>query len=76
MGWTAIHKTSGQDARLRDYDEERAAFSWDGARRLLEGLPDGRGLNIAHEAVNRYARGPGAERVALRSSASPATWRR
>ena len=66
MGWTAIHKTSGQDARLRDYDEERAAFSWDGARRLLEGLPYGRGLNIAHEAVDRHARGPGAERVALR----------
>ena len=29
-------------------------------------MPDGRGLNIAHEAVDRHANGPHAERVALR----------
>ena len=66
MSWTPIHKPRGQDARLRDYDEERAAFSWEAARGQLEGLADGGGVNIAHEAVDRYAHGPHAEHVALR----------
>ncbi len=51
---------------LADYPATRAAFSWDAARRLLDHLPGGRGLNIAHEAVDRHAAGPRAERVALR----------
>jgi acetyl-CoA synthetase len=38
---------------------------WGRARRALEGLPGG-GLNIAHEAVVRHARGPLRERTALR----------
>jgi acetyl-CoA synthetase len=38
---------------------------WDEARRALDGLPGG-GLNIAHEAVDRHAAGPRAERIALR----------
>ena len=37
-------------------DAFRAAFSWDDARKLLDGLPDG-GLNIAYEAVDRHAAG-------------------
>ena len=51
---------------LADYAATRAAFAWDSARRLLDHLPGGRGLNIAHEAVDRHAAGPRAERVALR----------
>jgi acetyl-CoA synthetase len=39
---------------LRDYDQARASFSWEQARRSLAGLPDGRGLNMAHEAVDRH----------------------
>ncbi|TVR99896.1 MAG: acetate--CoA ligase [Rhodospirillales bacterium] len=39
---------------------------WDDARLRLDGLPDGRGLNIAHEAVDRHViRGHG-DRLALR----------
>ena len=38
---------------------------WAAARRELEGLPGG-GLNIAHEAVDRHARGPRAAHVAIR----------
>ena len=49
-----------------DYDATRAGFSWAAARRALDGLPAGRGLNIAHEAVDRHAVGPLAGRVALR----------
>jgi acetyl-CoA synthetase len=51
---------------LVDYDAARAAFSWKAAERALDGLPGGRGLNIAHEAVDRHAAGPLAAKVALR----------
>jgi acetyl-CoA synthetase len=51
---------------LPDYDEARAAFSWEKARRELEGLPGNGGLNIAHEAVDRHASGPRGSRVAIR----------
>ena len=45
---------------LRDYDATRASFRWDEARAELDGLPAGRGLNIAHEAIDRHvASSPG-----------------
>jgi acetyl-CoA synthetase len=50
---------------LRDYEQERAAFSWESVRSQLDGLPDG-GLNIAWEAVGRHALGVRAGRVAIR----------
>ena len=59
-------------ARLRvrpnfvDYDAARRDFSWENARSELQGLPGGRGINIAHEAVDRHAEGPLANRVAFR----------
>jgi acetyl-CoA synthetase len=51
---------------LEDYDAACARFSWDAARRALDGLPGGRGLNIAHEAVDRHAAGARRDHVALR----------
>ena len=39
---------------LADYARQAAAFDWDDARGLLDGLPDGGGLNIAHEALDRH----------------------
>jgi acetyl-CoA synthetase len=51
---------------LLDYERASAEFSWDAARAALEGLPGGRGLNIAHEAVDRHASGPLRNRLALR----------
>ncbi|OFZ89835.1 MAG: acetate--CoA ligase [Betaproteobacteria bacterium RBG_16_66_20] len=65
---TVIRKNAAElrvAPNLRDLDAERAAFSWDAARRELQGLPGG-GLNIAHEAVDRHASGPRAAHVALR----------
>jgi len=54
-------------SNMADYDAACAAFSWDGAKRdELAGLPEGRGLNIAHEAVERHAHGAHADHVALR----------
>jgi len=51
---------------LVNYDQARRAFSWAAARRELSGLPDGGGLNIAHEAVDRHAAGALRHRVAIR----------
>jgi len=45
---------------------DRARVSWAEARTALEGLPGGRGLNIAHEALDRHAAGPRAGHVAVR----------
>lgn len=69
MLWAPIHKRPDSwDVRpnLLDYDAACAGFSWDAVRRELDGLPGGRGLNIAHEAVDRHASGSLADTVALR----------
>lgn len=41
-------------------------FSWEDIRSELEGLPQGKGLNIAHETVDRHAHGPLRHHPALR----------
>ncbi|MGE0028530.1 MAG: acetate--CoA ligase [Thermoleophilia bacterium] len=51
---------------MRDLAAARRTFRWGAARRRLDGLPGGRGLNIAHEAVDRHAAGPAGARPALR----------
>ncbi|MEW6544895.1 MAG: acetate--CoA ligase [Nitrospirota bacterium] len=51
---------------LSDYWKDRAAFSWEKARRELDGLPGGLGLNIAHEAVDRHAAGSRRDHLAIR----------
>ena len=57
--------TGAPPPNLVDYAAARAGFSWPAARAELTGLPGG-ALNIAHEAVDRHAAGPWAERVAFR----------
>ena len=68
MDWEPIRKTEALRVRpnLSDYARARREFSWAAARRELAGLPGGRGLNIAHEAVDRHANGASAGKVALR----------
>jgi acetyl-CoA synthetase len=52
---------------LLDYEEACRSFRWDSVRGAeLDGLPGGRGLNIAHEAIDRHALGPVGDRVAFR----------
>jgi acetyl-CoA synthetase len=51
---------------LVDYRQACAAFTWEEARAMLDGLPGGRGLNIAHEAVDRHAVGRLRDHLALR----------
>jgi acetyl-CoA synthetase len=64
----SIHKppVEGLAPNLGNYDEFRARFTWASARLELAGLPNNRGLNIAHEAVDRHAAGPDRNQVALR----------
>jgi acetyl-CoA synthetase len=67
--WPALTKRGGDwrvVPNLVDYDQERTQFSWQSARGLLAGLPAGRGLNIAYEAVDRHASGATGARVAFR----------
>ena len=51
---------------LIDYQREYARFDWAQAWKLLDGLPGGKGYNIAHEAVDRHAAGPRSAKVAIR----------
>src|SRR6266511_2871334 len=69
MHWEPIHKSSRTwsiPPNLQDYDQTCAAFSWEAVRCELDGLPGGRGLNIAHEAVDRHANGARRDHLALR----------
>jgi acetyl-CoA synthetase len=69
MPWETIVKSPGDwrvVPNLQDYAQARGSFSWSVARRELEGLPDGHGLNIAHEAVARHANGPLRDHLAIR----------
>jgi acetyl-CoA synthetase len=81
--WPTLHKDhwpGGVVPNIVDGDAARAAFTWEAARERLDGLPRGRGLNIAHEAVDRHAAGARGERVAIRwlhrdGTATEATYR-
>ena len=69
MPWEPIRKSSqtwSVPPHLQDYQQTCAAFSWEAVRGELDGLPEGRGLNIAHEAVDRHANGTRRDHLALR----------
>ena len=68
-GWEPIRKSAANERvtpNLANYARGRAEFSWRGARAALDGLPGERGLNIAHEAVDRHLAHGRGEHVALR----------
>lgn len=68
-GYAPVAKVRGSlrpRPNLFDYEVECADFTWEGARTLLDGLPGGQGINIAHEAVDRHAEGPLGSKVAIR----------
>ncbi|MGW1679685.1 acetate--CoA ligase [Saccharopolyspora sp. NPDC002376] len=68
MRWAPISKPHELHTRpnLGDYERARVEFDWATARSQLSGLPGGRGLNIAHEAVDRHVAGVRARATALR----------
>ena len=51
---------------LEDYEQTCRTFDWTQAAAELDGLPGGKGLNIAHEAVDRHADGPLGRKTAFR----------
>jgi len=63
-----IHKTNlrGPPCVLADYATSYRAFDWASARAQLDGLPDRRGLNIAHEAIDRHVLHGRGDVIALR----------
>jgi acetyl-CoA synthetase len=76
LRYAAIYKDPDAlpvEPNLRDYDEARARVTWAQACERLDGLPAGRGLNTDHEAVDRHAAGPNADRVALESAGAPSS---
>jgi acetyl-CoA synthetase len=68
VSWEPIRKPreSGVAPNLGDYARACAEFSWADARAALDGLPGGRGLNIAYEAVDRHLAHGRGEHLALR----------
>lgn len=68
MSWEMIKKSPEnfkKQPNLRNYNSGYEEFSWDEFRHELEQSPQG-GLNIAHNAVDRHARGQLANKTALR----------
>jgi acetyl-CoA synthetase len=68
MDWSPIAKPRGALRRepcLTDYEQARRDFAWEQANHWLSGLPGG-ALNMAFEAVDRYAAGASGERLAIR----------
>ena len=51
---------------LANYDTARREFDWQRVRQELAGLPGGRGINIAYEAVDRHVQEGRGDRIALR----------
>lgn len=69
MPWQTIVKTENDlhlDPNLANYEEACADFSWANARLELNGLPNGAGLNIAHEAIDRHTTGSLTNHLAIR----------
>ena len=69
MEFKKIEKVPGAwpvPPNLTDYLQTYSTFSWEQILGELDGLPDGGGVNIAHEAVDRHAKGPKKNKLALR----------
>ena len=51
---------------LADYQTSSHSFTWKSVHEGLDGLPGGKGLNIAYEAVERHAKGKRKDTIAIR----------
>ena len=68
MDYAVISKPGGADgkANLANYEQMRSTFRWEDIEAEFEGLPGGKGLNIAHEAIDRHAAGGMQDKEAIR----------
>jgi acetyl-CoA synthetase len=57
---------TGFRANMSSYEKTCESFRWEQAQSELSGLPGGKGLNLAYEAVDRHAEGTCKDKVALR----------
>jgi len=68
MDYPVIVKSKLEEIKIRphldEYDTLVNNFSWEQLRKELDGLPGG-GLNMAHEAIDRHAKGQRADKVAM-----------
>jgi acetyl-CoA synthetase len=68
MGYPTIRKPTLDRFRVKpnliNYDDAVAHVDWESAMKDLDGLPGG-GINIAHEAIDRHAKGPLKDKVAM-----------
>jgi acetyl-CoA synthetase len=62
----AAERTEKIHPNMDDYDEAFESFKWEQAESELTGLPGGKGLNLAYEAVDRHSAGTHKNQVALR----------
>ncbi len=61
-----VTDSSVMQPNLLDYGRQCERFSWKNVCRELDGLPEDKGLNIAHEAVDRHANGARGNILAIR----------
>jgi len=61
-----ITKSPSVCTNLPEYESLYKRFTWDSIRSELNGLPDNKGLNLAHEAVDRHAATQRSKRIAIR----------
>jgi acetyl-CoA synthetase len=54
------------EPNLQNYEQARHEFTWEKARNELDGLPDGKGLNIAYEAIERHLKNGRSQHLAIR----------
>jgi len=69
MEFKQIRKIPGSwsvPPNLTNYQQTYSEFSWEQILGELDGLPNGTGINIAYEAVDRHAAGPKRDKLALR----------
>lgn len=55
-----------REPNLKDYSSTYQHFDWTNETRQLTGLPGGKGINIAYEAVDRHANGNLKDQLAIR----------
>jgi len=60
---------------MGDYEAAVRTFDWSAIRAELDGLPEGRGMNIAHEAIDRHAANNNGVDTAIRWIRKDRTWR-
>ena len=54
------------EPNMKSYDRFRDGFLWELMENELDGLPNGKGVNIAYEAVQRHAESEKAHKIALK----------